>query len=36
VGSYKELMTPDLEQKILDRARSELDPECLRFLEIES
>lgn len=34
VGSYKELVTPELEQKILNRARAELEPECLRFLEI--
>jgi hypothetical protein len=35
VGAYKDLLTPELEKKILDRAHSELDPECLRFLEIE-
>lgn len=34
VGSYKELVTPELEQKILNRARTELEPECLRFLEL--
>jgi hypothetical protein len=34
-GSYKELMMPELEEKILDRARRELEPECLRYLDIE-
>ena len=34
VGAYKELLTPELEKKILDRARAELEPECLRFLGI--
>ncbi len=36
VGAYRDLMTPELEKKILDRARAELEPECLRFLEIGS
>jgi hypothetical protein len=36
VGAYKDLLTPELEKKILDRAHIELDTECLRFLEIES
>jgi hypothetical protein len=36
VGDYKKLITPELEQKILDRAREELEPGCLRFLEIEN
>jgi len=36
VGAYKELITPELEKKILDRAHAELEPECLRFLEIGS
>lgn len=36
VGSYRELMTPGLAQKIIDRAYAELEPECLRFLELES
>ena len=36
VGSHKELITPELERKILDRAHEELEPECLRFLNIES
>ena len=35
VGSYKEMITPELERKILDRAHEELEPECLRFLNIE-
>ena len=34
VGAYKDLLTPELEKKLLDRARAELEPECLRFLEI--
>ena len=34
VGAYKELITPALEKKILDRAHAELEPECLRFLGI--
>ena len=36
VGAYQELLTPELEKKILDRARAELEPECLRFLGIAS
>ncbi len=36
VGSYSELMTPDLEQKIIDRAYLELEPECIRFIGFES
>ena len=36
VGAYKELITPELETKILDRAHAELEPECLRFLGIGS
>ncbi|NHZ69803.1 MAG: sulfotransferase domain-containing protein, partial [Thermotogales bacterium] len=35
VGAYKDLMTPEFERKILDRARAELEPACLRFLDIE-
>ena len=34
VGAYRDLITPVLEKKILDRAHAELEPECLRFLEI--
>ena len=36
VGAYKELITPALEKKILDRAHAELEPECLRFLGLGS
>jgi hypothetical protein len=36
VGAYKELLTPELEKKILDRAHAEIEPLCLRFLGIES
>ena len=36
VGAYRDLITPELEKKILDRAHAELEPECLRFLEIGS
>jgi len=36
VGAYRDLITPELEKKILDRANVELEPECLRFLEIGS
>ena len=32
VGAHKDLLTTELEKKILDRARAELEPECLRFL----
>ncbi len=35
VGAYRALMTPELERRILERAREELEPECLRFLEVE-
>jgi hypothetical protein len=34
VGGHKELVTAELEKKILDFARAQLEPECLRFLEI--
>jgi hypothetical protein len=34
VGGHKELLTAELEKKILDFARAQLEPECLRFLEI--
>ena len=36
VGAHRDLLTPELEKKILDRAHAELEPECLRFLEIGS
>ncbi len=32
VGSYKELLTPDLERRIMERARAELETECLTYL----
>jgi len=32
VGAYRELITSELEKRILDRARAELEPECLRFI----
>lgn len=35
VGGYGDLMTPELETRILDRARAELEPGCLRFLGID-
>jgi hypothetical protein len=34
VGAYRDLITPRLEKKILDRAAVELESACLRFLEI--
>ena len=34
VGAYKDLITPELEKKILDRAHAELEPGCLYFLGI--
>ena len=36
VGAHKDLITPELEKKLLDRAHAELEPACLRFLEIGS
>ncbi len=36
VGAYRDLLTSELEKKILDRAHTELDFECLRFLGIGS
>ena len=36
VGAYTDLITPELEKKILDRTHAELEPECLRFLGIGS
>ena len=36
VGAYRDLLTSELEKKILDRAHTELDSECLRFLGIGS
>ena len=34
VGAYRELITPELEKRILDRAHAVLEPGCLRFLGI--
>jgi hypothetical protein len=34
VGAYRDLITPELEKKILNRAYAELESECLRFLEV--
>jgi hypothetical protein len=36
VGAYSDLITPELEKKILERADAELEPECLRFLGIRA
>jgi len=33
-GSYHELMTPQQEQRILDKAKTLLKPDCLAFLEL--
>lgn len=34
VGDYRSLLTAQHEQRILDKARQELEPECLRYLGI--
>lgn len=34
VGDHKNLMTPDQEEKIIDRARKEIPEECLRYLDL--
>ncbi len=36
VGKYREMMTPDQEERVLDKAREMLEPECLLFLELEN
>jgi len=36
VGKHRELMTPDQEERVLDKAREMLEPECLLFLELEN
>jgi len=36
VGKYKERMTQEQELRILDKAREMLEPECLKFLELDS
>ncbi len=35
VGSYRELMTDEQEQRILQKAKDWLKPDCLRFLELD-
>jgi len=34
VGKYRELMSDEQEQRILEKAKNMLEPECLRFLEL--
>ncbi len=34
VGSYKDLMSPEQEQRIMNKASEMFEPECLRFLEL--
>lgn len=36
IGSYRELMTAEQEQRILDKARDWLQPDCLAYLELEN
>jgi hypothetical protein len=36
VGKHREIMTPEQEQRILDKAREMLEPQCLKFLELET
>ena len=36
VGKHREIMTPEQELRILDKARQMLEPECLKFLELET
>jgi hypothetical protein len=36
VGKHREIMTPEQEQRILDKAREMLEPECLIFLELDN
>jgi len=36
VGKYHDLMSPEQEQRILEKAKIMLEPECLKFLEIDS
>lgn len=35
VGNYRELMTDEQEQRILNKAREWLEPDCLRFLDLD-
>ena len=34
VGKHREIMSPEQEQRVLDKAREMLDHECLQFLEL--
>ncbi len=34
VGGYRDLMSPELEKRIMDKAREMLTPECMSFLEL--
>ncbi|MFV2005274.1 MAG: sulfotransferase domain-containing protein, partial [Gammaproteobacteria bacterium] len=34
VGKYRELMSDEQEQRVLEKAKNMLEPECLRFLEL--
>jgi hypothetical protein len=36
VGKHREMMTPEQEQRILDKAREMLEPDCLLFLDLEN
>jgi len=36
VGKYKDLMSTEQEQRILEKAKAMLEPECLKFLELGS
>lgn len=36
VGKHREIMTPEQEKRILDKAYEVLEPECLAFLELRS
>jgi hypothetical protein len=36
VGKYNDLMSAEQEQRILEKAREMLEPECLSFLELET
>lgn len=36
VGKHREIMTPEQEQRILDKAGEMLKPECLKFLELKT
>jgi len=36
VGKHQEIMTKEQEQRILDKAHEMLEPECLKFLELDN